>query len=218
MLFKKLDKQVFLYILHILFFYRRKGAFYVLSNPFKLFGKTKKRMIIDLKTFPGEGRKKFSFTLDREWWLPGEDDYQIEAIETPINVGLEIYRVESKFILNGAFKGALRVICDRCLDSYRQEIESEFNYFLVPEPGNKEQEELELMEEDMDVVFISDDKVNLNEVIKEQLFLSLPVKCLCKPNCLGLCTKCGCNLNENSCECKPSQGHPAFATLNKIKN
>jgi uncharacterized protein len=175
-------------------------------------------MIIDLKTIPGEGKKKFSYTLDKDWWSPGEDDYQIEAIETPINVDLSIYRVESKFVLNGAFKGALLVFCDRCLDSYRQEIESEFSYFLVPATNDNEHDELELMEDDMEVVFINDDKVNLNEVIREQLFLSLPVKCLCRPNCLGLCVKCGCNLNENSCECKTAQGHPAFASLNKLKN
>jgi uncharacterized protein len=174
-------------------------------------------MIIDLKTIPGEGSKKFSYTLDREWWSPGEDDYQIEAIETPIIVELSICRVETKFALNGAFKGALRVICDRCLDSYRQEIKSEFNYFLVSAPDD-EKDELELMEDDMEVVFIRDDKVNLNEVIREQLFLSLPVKCLCRHDCLGLCAKCGCNLNENSCECKTAQGHPAFASLNKLKN
>lgn len=189
-----------------------------MCNPLKLFGKTEKQMIIDLKTIPAEGRKKFSYTLDRGWWSPGEDDYQIETIETPINVDLELYRVGKKIVLNGAFKGALKVTCDRCLDSYRQEIESEFNYFLIPAPEDTKKDELELMEDEMEVVFVSDDKVNLNEVIREQLFLSLPVKCLCRPDCLGLCAKCGCNLNVNSCECKTAQGRPVFATLNKLKN
>jgi uncharacterized protein len=175
-------------------------------------------MIIDLKTIPGEGKKYFSYTLDRRWWSPGEDDYQIEAIETPISVDLAICRVENKYVLDGAFKGALRVVCDRCLEPYRQEIEAEFNYFLVPAPDDTEKDELELMEDDIDVVFIQDDKVNLNEVIREQLFLSLPVKCLCRADCLGLCAKCGCNLNMSSCECITGQSHPAFATLNKLKN
>ncbi|MBN1904235.1 MAG: DUF177 domain-containing protein [Deltaproteobacteria bacterium] len=176
------------------------------------------QMIIDLKTIPGEGKKYFSYTLDRGWWSPGEDDYQIESIETPISVELTIYRVERKYVLDGTFKGALGVSCDRCLEPYRQEIEAEFNYFLVPTTGDSEKDELELVEEDIEVVFIQDDKVNLNEIIREQLFLSLPVKCLCRADCLGLCAKCGCNLNVNSCECIKAQGHPAFATLNKLKN
>jgi uncharacterized protein len=175
-------------------------------------------MIIDLKTIPGEGKKYFSYTLDRGWWSPEEDDYQIEAIETPISVEISIYRVEGKYILDGNFKGALRVVCDRCLETYRQEIEAEFNYFMVPAPDDAEKDDLELMEDDIEVLFIRDDKVNLNEVIREQLFLSLPVKCLCRADCLGLCAKCGCNLNMSSCECITGQSHPAFATLNKLKN
>ncbi len=175
-------------------------------------------MIIDLKTIPFEGKKYFSYTLDRGWWSPGEDDYQIEAIETPISVDITINRVGNKYVLDGAFKGALRVACDRCLESYRQEIEAEFNYFLTPAPDDIEKDELELMEDDIEVVFIHDDKIDLNEVIREQLFLSLPVKCLCRTDCIGLCAKCGCNLNVSSCECITAQGHPAFATLNKLKN
>jgi uncharacterized metal-binding protein YceD (DUF177 family) len=44
-----------------------------------------------------------------------EKRLSVEAIETPISVELTIYRVESKYVLDGVFKGALRVVCDRCL-------------------------------------------------------------------------------------------------------
>jgi uncharacterized protein len=131
-------------------------------------------MIIDLKTIPFEGKKYFSYTLDRGWWSPGEDDYQIEAIETPISVDITINRVGNKYVLDGAFKGALRVACDRCLESYRQGLR--LNLILSdPAPDDIEQDELELMEDDIEVVFIHDDKIDLNEVIREQPFLSLPV-------------------------------------------
>ncbi len=175
-------------------------------------------MIIDLKSIPGEGIKTFEFILDRDWWTPEEGNNQIEAIESPINVKIEIYRVKQKYVLNGVFKGALRVVCDRCLDSYNQEVESEFNSFLIPAPEDVEKVELELMEDDMEVVFIKGDEIDLHDIIREQLYLSLPIKCLCRSNCLGLCAKCGCNLNENTCKCIKEQGHPGFAVLNKLKN
>ena len=174
-------------------------------------------MIIDLKSIPCEGTKAFEFTLDGDWWAPEKNYDQIEAIESPINVKIEIYRVGKKFVLKGVFKGALRVICDRCLDIYNQEVKSDFNSFLIPAPEDKEKVELELMEDDMEVVFIHDDQLNLHDIIKEQLYLSLPIKCLCSSNCLGLCAKCGCNLNTGSCKCLMGQGHPGFAILNKIK-
>ena len=78
--------------------------------------------------------------------------------------------------------------------------------------------ELELMEEDMEVNFITDDELNLHEIVREQLYLSVPIKSLCKEECLGLCAKCGCNLNKHSCECVKEQGHPGFSVLNKLKN
>lgn len=175
-------------------------------------------MIIDLKSIPAEGRKTFEFTLGTDWWAPEKNNDQVEAIESPIDVKIEIYRVGQKFVLNGVFKGTLRVICDRCLDTYSQEIESGFNSFLIPAPEDVEKAELELMEDDMEVAFIRDDEVNLHDIIREQLYLSLPIKCLCSNNCLGLCAKCGSNLNKISCECLKEQGHPGFAILNKLKN
>ncbi len=175
-------------------------------------------MIIDLKSIPGKGIKTFEFTLDRDWWAPEKNNDQIETIESPINVKLEIYRVGQKYMLNGVIEGALKVVCDRCLETYVQNIKSEFNSFLIPAPDDAEKAELELMEDDMEVVFIRDDEVNPHDIIREQLYLSLPIKCLCRNNCLGLCAKCGCNLNNSACQCSTGQGHPAFAVLGKFKN
>ena len=175
-------------------------------------------MIVDLKSIPGKGIKIFEFVLARDWWAPEKNNDQIEAIESPINVKIEIYRVGQKYVLNGAFKGALRVVCDRCLVTYSQKVESEFNSFLIRVPEGIENVELELMEDDMEVVFVKDNEIDLHDIIREQLYLSLPIKCLCRNNCLGLCAKCGCNLNENTCKCIKEQGHPGFAILNKLIN
>ncbi|MBN2420195.1 MAG: DUF177 domain-containing protein [Deltaproteobacteria bacterium] len=175
-------------------------------------------MIIDLKSIPGEGIKTYEFSLDRNWWTPEKDNDQVETIDSPVNVKIEVYRVGKKYVLKGVLKGALRVTCDRCLEKYRQEVESEFNSFLIPAPEDAEKVEIELMEDDMEAVFIKDDKVNLHDLVREQLYLSLPIKCLCRNNCLGLCAKCGCNLNEGACECVKEEGHPGFAILNKLKN
>ena len=175
-------------------------------------------MIIDLKSIPGEGIKTFEFSLGRDWWASEKNYDQIESIESPIDIIIDIYRVGQKYVLKGIFKGALRVVCDRCLDTYSQEVRSDFNSFLIPAPEDTERVELELMEDDMEVFFIKDDEIDLRDIIREQLYLSLPIKCLCRENCLGLCAKCGCNLNEKACECVNEQGHPGFAILNKLKN
>ena len=44
--------------------------------------------------------------------------------------------------------------------------------------------------------------VDLDELVNEEVSLSLPNKILCKEDCKGLCPKCGANLNVKQCNCK----------------
>lgn len=175
-------------------------------------------MIVDLKSIPGKGVKTFELSLDRNWWIPDRYDDNIDSFESPVKVRIEIYRVDNKFVLNGTLRGTLRIICDRCLELFSQEIKSDFNSFLIPSPEDIDKVELELMEDDMDVSFIENDEVNLDDIIREQFYLSIPIKSICRENCLGLCSKCGCNLNKFSCDCIREQGHPGFSVLKKLKN
>ena len=41
----------------------------------------------------------------------------------------------------------------------------------------------------------------IHEMIREQIYLALPMKFLCNVDCRGLCPNCGANLNEVECEC-----------------
>ena len=41
----------------------------------------------------------------------------------------------------------------------------------------------------------------LEDVLREQVLLSLPARTLCQPDCKGLCPRCGQNRNETACSC-----------------
>ena len=41
---------------------------------------------------------------------------------------------------------------------------------------------------------------------------------LCKPDCAGLCSNCGANLNEGPCNCDKEDVDPRFAALRSLKN
>ena len=73
------------------------------------------------------------------------------------------------------------------------------------------------MEEDMEVDFIRGEEIDLDEIIRENMYLSLPIKLLCREECLGLCSNCGRNLNNGDCHCRQEQGHPGFSKLKGIK-
>ena len=164
-------------------------------------------MIIDLKSIPREGTRSFEFILDKDWWRPSIENDQVLGLNTPLMVKVKIYRAGDKYVLDGYLEGSIHVMCDRCLESYQRDVKADFKLFLVLPPPDMEKAEIELLEEDMEVGFIRDEEIDLDEVIQEQLYISLPIKSLCRENCLGLCPTCGSNLNNGACHCKGVQSH-----------
>ena len=174
-------------------------------------------MIIDLKAIPQEGSKSYEFRLAKDWWNPDGRSDQISGFDTPLTVRIEIYKAGDKYILEGQLAGSLQVACDRCLRNYIRDLDSEFRVFMALPPADMEETEIELLEEDMEIGFIRDEEIDLDEIIREQLYLSLPIKNLCKEDCLGLCPKCGSDLNEGDCMCEKEPGHPGFSKLKGLK-
>lgn len=62
-----------------------------------------------------------------------------------------------------------------------------------------------------------EDFVDLTSNIREDIILELPQRALCRPDCKGLCPNCGRDLNEGSCQCKPSRGDLRWHALDQIK-
>lgn len=69
----------------------------------------------------------------------------------------------------------------------------------------------------MSVVFISEKEIELDEIVRSEIYLALPMKFLCKEDCKGLCPVCGKNLNRERCNCQKMTGHPAFLKLKELK-
>lgn len=67
-----------------------------------------------------------------------------------------------------------------------------------------------------DYVIIRDSVLDLSEPVEELLFLELPSRDLCSDNCLGLCPKCGQDLNVGSCTCNTKEIDPRLEVLRKF--
>jgi len=174
-------------------------------------------MIIDLTTISHDGRT-FDFSLEKDWWHSNEENDQILGFHTTLKVKLKIYKAGDKYILEGDLSGGLQVVCDRCLDAYHRDLRYDFKVFLgSPTPPDTNVTEVELLDEDMEVGFIKGKEIDLDEIIREQIYLSLPMKSLCSDKCLGLCPICGSNLNVRDCQCHRDQGHPGFLKLRDLK-
>ena len=171
-------------------------------------------MIIDMRTI-SHGSRHFEFLLEAGWWAREEKYDQILDLAKALNVRINISRVGDKYRVDGRLFGRLKIRCDRCLEPYKRDIATEFSLFLMMNPSPSGQNEIELLEDDMSVDFITGNEICLDDIVREQIYLSLPMKCLCREDCLGLCPLCGTNLNTGKCNCEDEKGHPGFS---KLKN
>jgi Predicted metal-binding, possibly nucleic acid-binding protein len=86
-------------------------------------------------------------------------------------------------------------------------------FSLGPREPSKEDEGIELTEEDLEFGSYQNEEIDLAGLLGEEIRLALPIRFLCKEDCKGLCPKCGANLNEGPCPCpKYKEGSP-FAVL-----
>lgn len=173
-------------------------------------------MIIDLKAVQ-RGRKRFSYSLEKEWWRSRGQQMQSVSFDRPLNVEMEIYKAGEKYVLEGHISGGLEVECDRCLKRYHRDLKHDFRIFLESMAFDEDKIEIELGEEDMEVGFIEGESLDLDEIVGEQVYLALPLKSLCRDKCKGLCPLCGMDLNEMECNCSRKQGHPGFSKLMELK-
>ena len=77
---------------------------------------------------------------------------------------------------------------------------------------------LDTLDEDKldDYAIIEDGFLDMDTMLIEQLEMEFPSRFLCKDDCLGLCQRCGKNLNEGPCDCKNDEIDPRLAPLKKI--
>jgi uncharacterized protein len=143
------------------------------------------------------------------------DAYRIVA---PVRVDVDIHKDKDRFRLEGTARTELELTCSRCLDPFRMPVDAAFDLRYLPasEALVEGDGEGEVTEDDLDTSVYRDDQIDVNEVLREQFYLVLPMKPLCRDDCAGLCPQCGTNLNGGTCGCEPPVEDPRLAPLRKL--
>ncbi len=63
--------------------------------------------------------------------------------------------------------------------------------------------------------FILNGMLDVDALLDETLYVNLPSVILCREECLGLCHKCGKNLNYGKCSCKEERRDPRMLAFAK---
>ena len=144
---------------------------------------------------------------------PKLGDYSHLVGEAVIDV--QATRAAEKVRLLGSVAATVEFECDRCLKPLSTQVDQSFDLLYLPPLGVGDEHELH--DDDLSVAFYQGQTISLDDLVREQVELTLPMARLCKEDCLGLCPECGANLNETVCTCREEATDPRWAALKDFK-
>ena len=131
-------------------------------------------MKIHVNQVPPEGLKDHAAydpsTLDME-------RFDVHLRE-PFEVDAFITKADQELVVSAEIRAPLRLTCARCLEEFLSIVSTDamFSYKVQPT-----------------------DVVDITEDVRQEIILAYPMIPVCQPDCKGLCSSCGQNLNVAPC-------------------
>jgi uncharacterized protein len=113
--------------------------------------------------------------------------------------------------LRAAYKGDFELLCARCVEPVPTPLSGNFDLIFRPQAADAEAGERAITLDETEIGYYEESGLSLEDVVREQVLLSLPTRTLCKEDCKGLCPRCGQNLNLQTCSCAAASD-PASGT------
>ena len=152
-------------------------------------------MIIDIDKLPKEGLK---VSKDFEF-LSAALVEESAVFLKPAHAELTVKKAGEEILIKGKITSCLSFICSRCLVPYEFPIDSKFDLVFLPEELDVMKDQLE--GDDINKLFYYNCKIDIKEIVLEQLNLAFPAKPLCSEDCQGICPVCGKVIRDGECVC-----------------
>ena len=125
-------------------------------------------------------------------------------------------RVVEDIRMRGSYQGDFEIPCARCLEPVRHALKGEFDLLFRPLGVDANASERAISTPETEIGYYQDGGLVLEDVVREQVFLSLPARSLCGEDCKGLCPRCGKNLNTETCTCDTAPVDPRWSALSDL--
>lgn len=170
-------------------------------------------MIIDLASV-GKIAKEIAIAFD-----PTEIDLESENATLKGTTAFtgETQRVDGRAHVRGKITADLSLDCSRCVEPVEKHFDILFDDVFIDASEEPRVDETEVRAEDLDESLVIDGKIDLIEVVREQLLLALPEQVFCREDCKGLCPECGANRNLIDCKCADNEVDPRWAALKNLR-
>lgn len=148
--------------------------------------------------------------------VPGDDPLWrgLEVVPAgPVEVRLRAaYAGSGEIVVRGSLRAEFRQECRRCLAPVSVGLREELTLVFAPAGSTAE-------EEDGDVRFFKENaaELDLGGAVREEYVLAVDPYVVCRPDCRGLCPRCGANRNEETCSCGEDETDPRWDALRALK-
>ncbi len=170
-------------------------------------------MIIDLANVV-ERTKAIELTLSSDEL---DLDHDLARLVGEVRFSGETERLLNKAHVRGKIEAEMSVDCTRCLDPVHRKFEILFDDIFVDPADASGEIEVVLGADELDESIATDGKIDVVEVVREQILLSLPDQVFCSEDCKGLCPECGSNRNLIDCKCIEDEIDPRWSALKSLK-
>lgn len=156
-----------------------------------------------------------------ETFAPGILDFTDAGVTqaTPLHVvgtAELLHNTDGEVRVRGRFTVQLDTACDRCLGPACFPLESDFDLFYRPMAQIPRVEEVEIDEGEAEIGFYKGDGMELEDILREQVLLALPMQRVCREDCRGICPVCGKDRNETPCDCRERPADDRWGALRKL--
>ncbi len=172
-------------------------------------------MLMDLSSFLDDSDNLFSFKGELEEIKSDLKERGIKIVG-PIEYEGEIFKVHEEMSIEFRITFNYEDSCSRCLKTSTEKVKTTLSGKLVEGKRDDKIESESEKEYDYDeeeIFYYQNDVLNLKDDILNQIIVSLPMKTLCSKDCKGLCSLCGINLNDDTCECVHDNIDPRLKVL-----
>ena len=127
---------------------------------------------------------------------------------------VQVVRTHQGFMVRAELEVQVKLTCSRCLGEFESEFELKMEEESFPTVDLVTGKLIDPPEESEGVIHLDAQHVlDMQDVIRQYVLTEVPIKRLCREDCLGLCPKCGINLNEEKCNCKDGPIDPRWGVL-----
>ena len=158
-----------------------------------------------------------------ETFEPGQIDFSGEELEQVSPLASKgqaelLAHTDGEVRIQGRYSVEMASQCDRCLGRARFALDTAFDLFYRPASFIAREEEVEIDEGETEIGFYEGQGLELEDILREQVLLALPMQRVCREDCLGICPVCGRNRNETKCDCHAGKaGDERWGPLRKLE-